>query len=346
MKKKILFVSADNFGTGYYRMKMPSAVMAVTSEIFDVKYIVIDGKQKPTKENIEKILSFFDWADLIVFQRHFSGLYEKVLSVRKKARVKVIYDIDDNFWEVSKNSTAKITFPREVLEVAERCLKECDGIVTSTDHLGKYLSRFNTNIVTMPNRLMTLPYLLPKVGNGRVRIGWTGTSTHIPDLELQFTNALIDLRRKYPGKVSLHFVGWMPSIPRELLPEFIPWIDSMTYLEDLNKLRWNIGVAPLINSAFNNSKSNIKYLEYSACGVTPVMSSAALAYKSTIEHNIDGILVPKVSDWYSILEGLVLDSERREKLAANARKKVEALYCYETNIEACKSLDSIYSRFL
>jgi glycosyltransferase involved in cell wall biosynthesis len=55
--------------------------------------------------------------------------------------------------------------------------------------------------------------------------------------------------------------------------------------------------SPLADSDFNNSKSNIKCLEYCALGI-PVIASNVIPYRGTIGDSIKGILIDNtIDDW-------------------------------------------------
>lgn len=86
---------------------------------------------------------------------------------------------------------------------------------------------------------------------------------------------------------------------------------------------WNIGIAPLIDSPFNECKSHIKWMEYSSYKI-PVVASRIYPYFKdilsvpTIEHGETGLLCDTVEDWVTNLSRLVESEELRKKLGQNA----------------------------
>ncbi len=111
-----------------------------------------------------------------------------------------------------------------------------------------------------------------------------GTRTHAADLDL-LNEAMALLERRAPGRYKLDVVGvsshhgefpWLeviaiPSHVGASYPAFVHWL----CLQGARRL----GVAPLLRSRFNDSKSNIKVLDYAALGM-PALVSDVPAYSS------------------------------------------------------------------
>ena len=95
---------------------------------------------------------------------------------------------------------------------------------------------------------------------------------------------------------------------------------------DLSRLRqldhpaggWDIGLAPLADTAFNRCKSAIKTLDYAALGLAVVASDVA-AYRGSLADGPGGMLAANRPDaWFAALSRLVRDAELRRGLARGA----------------------------
>jgi glycosyltransferase involved in cell wall biosynthesis len=162
-----------------------------------------------------------------------------------------------------------------------------------------------------------------------LRIGYMGTFTHAEDLALVLP-ALRALAARRPGAFELEVVGvadpatagdlldgipWRPvPVPPECQPydAFMPWFTGT--------LRWDLALAPLVDTPFTRCKSDLKHLDYAALGAAGLFSRVE-PYAATLRHGETGWLVPnQPGAWESALERLLDDAALRARLAQNARR--------------------------
>src|SRR5690606_25014450 len=93
------------------------------------------------------------------------------------------------------------------------------------------------------------------------RVGWAGGSSHTGDLELIF-----DVVRELANEVEWVFFGMCPDLLRPYVHAFHPGISIERYSERLARLKLGLALAPLEMNLFNECKSNLRILEYGACG--------------------------------------------------------------------------------
>jgi len=151
----------------------------------------------------------------------------------------------------------------------------------------------------------------------------SGTSTHDIDF-LEVSDALVYLLQKYPHlKLIIHGTLTLPSIfETELLkPQItqIPFMPTKKYYQALQS--YDINIAPLENSIFNDAKSNIKYLEASILKLPTVASNVA-EYRSSISQGITGFIASNTTSWINALEQLIENKALREDIANTAYKSV------------------------
>jgi hypothetical protein len=103
-------------------------------------------------------------------------------------------------------------------------------------------------------------------------------------------------------------------------PDFVPWLRSRASA-------WTIAVAPLRDTPFNRSKSDLKYLEYAALGVPSIFSNV-IPYSHSVRHEQTGLLAENTTDaWCEEILRLAYDSTLRERLAEGARTQVLGERC-------------------
>ena len=83
----------------------------------------------------------------------------------------------------------------------------------------------------------------------------------------------------------------------------------------------DIGLAPLEDTAFNQSRSDVKFLEYAACGAVPVVQATG-PYLLSVKQGRTGFLFNTPDELISTLEHLASDASSRIAVSASARQYV------------------------
>jgi glycosyltransferase involved in cell wall biosynthesis len=91
-------------------------------------------------------------------------------------------------------------------------------------------------------------------------------------------------------------------------------------------------VAPLKNTIFNEAKSELKYIEYTALGVPGVYSDLP-PYNSVVKDGFNGLLAKNSAEWELKLEKLILDQNLRIKIVENAQKDIKKSYLLKYRVE-------------
>ena len=106
---------------------------------------------------------------------------------------------------------------------------------------------------------------------------------------------------------------------------FIKPMDWFSYLSYTIKFRFDIGLAPLLDSPFNTSRTYTKFFDITRSGAVGIYSECS-AYDTIIKHEHNGLLVPNTeSAWIDAINRLALDSELRNRLYNNALSTMKAL---------------------
>ncbi len=166
------------------------------------------------------------------------------------------------------------------------------------------------------------------------RIGWIGGRAHFDDL-MMVAPVLreILIERK---DVTLVLVNSALQKSCELLGKPYPFeglknvhyadrsVPINRYSAFASSFGFDIGIAPLVDCNFNRSKSNLRWLEYSALGL-PTVATGISHYNQSIEHGKTGFLIKdnNLASWKETLLGLVEDKSIREQIGRNAYKRVK-----------------------
>jgi GT2 family glycosyltransferase/glycosyltransferase involved in cell wall biosynthesis/predicted Zn-dependent protease len=267
-------------------------------------------------------------ADLIVIARFFPSpqtwnVVEEFLEFGKP----VIYDVDDLLTNLDDSSPFK-GFADSCAPFIENIARRAHLVTVSNAELKREMAAFTSKIQVLPNlidgNLWTM-YSQSVSISPRVVIGYAGGFTHKKDLEIVET-ALEIISQKYRDSITLVFMGCATD-RIATLPGFTyldEVMDYACYAEKLQTSGIGIALAPLVDTRFNRCKSNIKWLEYSACGCAGIFSDLP-PYNSCIQNGLTGLLVENTTEsWVNAIEQLISDPELRRSIAENAKQQVMA----------------------
>ncbi len=293
---------------------------------------------KPDGENFDVDLDL-DGVDVIVIQRLFPHpVTQEVVERLLAARLPVVYELDDLLTELPAASphfaTSEACRPH-VLEAIRRA----DLVTVSTPALKQEYAALNSNIRVLPNSVearlfQRLPHHPRRRASGPVTIAYTGTATHLEDLSM-IERTLCRVHERYGDRVRFLFMGCatetLAALPGVQL--VAAEMDYRRYAVRLAASQIDLAVIPLRDNRFNRCKSNIKWLEYGACGIPGVFSDLR-PYRDSITHGATGVLVGEDQDaWLEAISRLVDDPAQRESIASRAHAEVLERYSLEANAD-------------
>lgn len=280
----------------------------------------------------DRLRAAIAWADVVVFQRYAYPKHLTLIDICKAMGKKVVFETDDDLLNLPPTNGAYSRFQDPAIRSAlETLYREADLVTVSTQALAETYRGVNPNMRVIPNAIAeaAFPFAasvdLTQLQSGeRVVIGYAGTSSHQDDLALVLP-ALVRLLDEHPDRVSLVFLGCIPAALRghPAVTHVPETTDYEGFARTLRDSGIQIGLAPLVDHAFNRAKSPIKWMEYAACGIVTV-ASAVGPYREAIVDGEDGILVHEATSeaWYQALNRLVMDPSSRTRLATRAHAKV------------------------
>lgn len=303
---------ADRFGCGHYRVIQPFNAMREAG--------LIDGMLS------ERYLTPAEFGrlepDVILLQRQTDPQQLQLLKKMKTyTRAFKVYELDDYLPGVPMKSAFKDNVSKDILKRMRQGLAQMDRFIVSTEALAEALDglHHDTRVVQL-----RLPHVWwsglrqEREENPRPRIGWAGGGGHRGDLEM-----IADVVRDLANEVDWVFFGMCPENLRPYVKEFHPGVDIEKYPKKLAGLNLDIAVAPLEDNLFNRCKSNLRLLEYGACGI-PVVASAVRPYTDS---KLPVTLVKnRYIDWMKALRDHLNDLGEAKKLGANLHKTVQSAW--------------------
>jgi len=267
-------------------------------------------------------------ADLFVIQRMFPcpGTATALPGILKMG-TPIVYEVDDLLMEIPLNNPNH-DFAMQCRPFVLDVMQRAAALTVSTETLKAQLLRWNPNIHVVPNLIdESLWVQAQRPHSGPVVVGFTGTSTHADDLRM-VEDALIQISAKHQEGVAFRFMGCvtdrMARLPGAVVAGFTP--DYESFAKALQTTPMDVAVVSLEDNLFNRCKSNIKWLEYSACGIAGVYSDLP-PYNSCIRHGQTGLLVGnRAQDWFHAIDTLVTNAALRRTIAQQARQEVLSGY--------------------
>lgn len=339
-------------GVGYYRTIKPSQMVRGHEVTVIGRELLKIGST--TEERWNKIFTDYDvfWCSYFSDPKEASAMF----STRDRLGKKVVLDCDDNFLDVLETHPLydKLKGGKRDKAFISTTLSFADVIVVSTDPLKQRLRKHFTEVHGLDKKIVVLPnmndkkdfdFKLAEKNTDKFVIGYAGSNSHQDDLAM-FMPHLMKIMRKYKN-VHFESIGsihkndlWMfrdfthEEMNRcDLLPA--TWTFK-EYPEMLSKLKWDIAVAPLVDSSFTRCKSHIKFMEMSILKMPTILSRVYPYFmdingRRVVTHNETGLLV-KPSQWFNAMEELILNKDKRLKLAENAYNHVATNWQYDESI--------------
>jgi glycosyltransferase involved in cell wall biosynthesis len=277
---------------------------------------------------------------IVVFNRYALPWGTDLVRRFRRRGVLTLYHMDDDLLAVPPevgDSVAAHHGDAKIVRAREAMLAAVDRVQPSTEPLAERLrARLGAAKVLTPSHP---PYLASLLGANDVQgperaqpiVGYMASKSHPRDLDL-VRPAIISLLDGRPD-VRFEIFGTL-AMPPELERRFPGRVhrheaigDYREFLRRLAGLRWSVGLAPLLPTAFNACKSAIKYLEYTACRI-PTVASAVPSF-GVIDAGRNGLVADGPDQWSKSIGRLLDDRRYAAALVHQARQDCEAAFGFE-----------------
>ena len=261
--------------------------------------------------------------DILITQRLMNDGISNDCRHSVNAGMIVIQDIDDWYWALDhRNAAWKGSHPKHNkarnTDHYARSIEASSMIVASTPWIAdRSASMFSLPTEVIPNYVDIDRFTRVEQDVATPKLGWVGSTAHRSgDLEL-----MKGILRQFTDDYQMYHGGDNPQNPqadtfahRVGLPEDAVEKAELCLPEEYpGLLDMQLGIIPLRDVPFNHAKSDIKGLEYAACGI-PFVSSYSPSYealRTSWGGSFDIAYKPK--DWVRAIKKYTDLSYRQEK---------------------------------
>ncbi len=318
----VLAHPADTMGCGHYRVMQPFNALREAG--------IVDGALSVGLMHVVDLERYNP--DAVVLQRQIGE--ERLEAMRRmKAFSKAfkVYELDDYLPNLPTKSIHRQHMPKDIVRSLRRGLSYVDRFVVSTDVMAEAFADFHSDIRIVKNRLdprwwRGMPTSARRTST-KPRVGWAGGSSHTGDLDL-----VADVIKELANEVEWVFFGMCPDKLKPYIHEYHEGVAIERYARKLASLDLDLAIAPVEQNLFNECKSNLRLLEYGACGF-PVVCSDVRCYE-------DGQLpVTRVKnrfrDWVEAIRAHIYDLDAAAQAGDVLRAEVLASWMLEDkNLQA------------
>lgn len=337
-------------GIGYYRcIKVAEQIKDHEVTVVGQELMAYGDTSVEQWDNIFKEYDVF-WCQYFADDKIAAIMFYHAIKHGKK----VIIDVDDNYFDVPKSNLLysefkegekKRAFLSAILSLASAVTVSTEPLKEKIESHIKERHGIDKPVFVIPNfnDINDWNYKPLETDKNKIVIGYTGSNSHLDDLAMVIPN-IRELMKKYS---NLHF-EILGIADRKNIKTFLKGFnDDMLqrialvgatntfkeYPQWLSQRRWDIGIAPLVDTAFTRCKSHIKWMEYSMFKIPTVVSRVypyfmELKGRDTVIDGETGF-VAKEKEWVDKLTKLIESKELREKIGQNAYDFIKDKWQYK-----------------
>lgn len=295
---------------------------------------------------------FCEEADIVVWHpMYYENSFELFLEMQHKHQKPFIVEVDDNYVDVPTWNEAHRSFQNgsSFRRISLDSMRSANAMMVTTPHLGQTYLEVNPEVYVIENSLdfkgdrkfVGWDNVSVREHKG-IRLGWIGGRSHFDDL-MMVTPVLRKVLEKNPD-VTLCLVNSALQHSCKALGKEYPFeglknvhyadrsVPINRYASFAASFGFDVGLAPLVDCNFNRSKSNLRWLEYSALGI-PTIATDISHYSQTVRNFEDGLLVKDndLDKWQEAIELMIVDKNLRRAIGKRAHKRVRKDFNVKNN---------------
>ena len=266
---------------------------------------------------------------------HVGGM-EGVFAAARARAIPVVLHIDDDLFGlpvvVGVERYRGGRHPRRI-QALVAALRRADFVIAATETLGTRLAPLagHSRIGWLENGTGGRPRTrCLKPDGAPVVIGYMGSASHGPDLELAMPALDALLARRRDVRVELFgSIARLPAadrLPAAVVRHDVVAGDYAAFKQRLMALDWDIGLAPLTASPYNQCKTATKWAEYAEAGAA-VLASDVEVYQPMIAWGAAAAAAP--GQWAQVLERLIEAPDLRRGLVRSADALLRARFGWD-----------------
>ncbi len=265
------------------------------------------------KENIH-FFSALPQYDIVFLQR--KRFNQPRLGLLKRRAKRIIYDFDDAV--MYRNSKAKDPISQARRKRFVQMIQASDFVIAGNEFLKKEVLPFNSNVEVIPTPIDQNRYSLKDHANKkeRVTLGWIGDHGSVHYLE-KMRPIFEKIGTRYP-RCELKIVcdTFFDCDHINVVKKHWTSEEEVTGLQS-----FDIGLMPLVDDPWSWGKCGLKIIQYQGVGV-PVVCTPVGINRDLVKDGVNGFWAKTSEEWERKIPILIEDSEGREKMGREGRRKV------------------------
>jgi glycosyltransferase involved in cell wall biosynthesis len=243
-KIKILVISNDSDGVGYYRMNSP--YLALNDSDIEVKFFSNNDFTFHFDEETLKEFNAIIYHKGIPFREqnevnNFAGIVNKY-------GIKIVFEIDDHWILDSSHINYSQWKKGNSMQSTIEQIKHSHFITTTTPFFADDISKINPNVIVFENAINHKEYqwIPRKIKSDKIRFIWGGGITHKPDLQLMKDSFKL-INKQFIDKSQIYMCGYDLRIRTP----------QGTFVDESGRNMWTA-----FENIFTNNGINVKNNEY------------------------------------------------------------------------------------
>lgn len=278
----------------------------------------------------------------MVFSRYTGQHFDNLYDLAKSRNIVTVCYLDDDLLNIPSTVGKEIQalFSGDsIRRTLSNSISKSDLMLCSTPQLLKAISPLRApeqlTLASKINRSVSDAELsqIPELSNSDTfTIGYMASSSHIEDFRAWMPD-VIRFLTDHPDARMAFFGSIQP--PKELGvfgKRIIRHAKASSYPDFMSKLRllnWDVGLAPLLDNAFNRNKTLTKWVEYTLAGI-PTLASPLAPYEKPIAAG--GCYPIQNSNLYETLSQMARSKDLSRSLMAKARQILELSYHVQDHV--------------
>ena len=204
-KIKVLVISNDQDGVGYYRMNSP--YLSLNDPDIEVRFLSnTDFSFKFDEETLKEFKVIIYHKGIPFRQQHEVDNFTYVVN---KYNIKIVFEIDDHWILDSSHINYAQWKKGDSMKTTVEQIKHSHFVTTTTPFFAEDISKLNPNVVVFENAVNHKEYqwIPKKVPSDKVRFIWGGGITHKPDLALM-KDSFKSFSKDFLNKTQVYMCGY------------------------------------------------------------------------------------------------------------------------------------------
>lgn len=258
---------------------------------------------------------------IVIFVRYVSPEWAGLVArVRPRLR-RLVFFMDDDLLDTAASAGLPLRYRFKLLRYAGRwrnwLLNQQAELWVSTPYLARKYAGWSPRL------------LLPVSGSPQTdvrRVFYHGSSSH--EAEIRWLRPVMETALRLDERLTFEIVGGQEvyrlyrGLPRVSVVHPMKWPAYQAFLSMPGR---HIGLAPLLDLAFNRARSYTKFFDITHCGAVGIFSPDS-AYAEAVDHGVNAYVVPldQVA-WVDSILMLARDDVMRASMLQQAVARIQQL---------------------